>query len=88
MKIMVVLAFMLLFLSPAKAEDPCAGRNPLYCAPQPGPVIVEKIRTKPSGSITTTTDTVISQDGRALVIIRGRDHNTRPPLGSREKGNQ
>ena len=71
--------FAVLFLaSSAYAGDPCAGRNPAYCQPAPGPIIVESVRVKPRGSITTTHDTIVSQDGRILLVIKGDDHTSSP----------
>jgi hypothetical protein len=84
---LIVLIAGLLFAGVAIAEDPCEGRNPKYCTPQPGPIVVEKVRVRPSGSIATTHDTVISQDGRILAVIKGKlnqsglDSKTREELG-------
>jgi len=75
MKLLWTIPF-LLFATIATAEDPCAGRNPMFCAPAPGPIIVETIRVKPSGCMTTTHDTIVSRDGKILVVRKGRCYNS------------
>lgn len=69
------LLLVLLFASPALAEDPCEGRNPLYCAPQPGPLVCGYERVKPEGSIATTSDYVCRRDGQVVFVRKGKDNN-------------
>ena len=83
MKLIWTIPF-LLFATVAFADDPCEGRNPKFCAPAPGPIIVESIRVKPSGCMTTTHDTVVTQDGKVLYVRKGQCHNSdvsAPPRG-------
>lgn len=87
MKVLLIAA-LLLFATPVLAEDPCANRNPRYCQSNyQAPIIVEKVRVMPEGSIATTHDTIVRQGDRVLMVIKGKsnqtsiDHKTRRDLG-------
>lgn len=75
MKLLPILLLSLAINAAAYASDPCSGKNPLFCRPAPGPIIIEQVRVKPEGSLTTRTDRVISRDGETLMVIKGKDHN-------------
>lgn len=42
------------------------------------PVVVQDVRVRQPGSAFTSTDTVISQDGRVLLVVRGERHSQNP----------
>jgi hypothetical protein len=42
------------------------------------PVVVQDVRVRQPGSVFTSTDTVISQDGRVLLVVRGDRHSQNP----------
>ena len=43
-----------------------------------GPVVIQDVRVRRPGSAFTTTDTVITQDGRVLLVVRGDRHSQNP----------
>jgi hypothetical protein len=42
------------------------------------PVVVQDVRVRQPGTVFTSTDTVISQDGRVLLVVRGDRHSQNP----------
>jgi len=75
-RLLLLLPMLLVPLS-ANAEDPCAGRNPLYCRPvkEPAPIICGYERVKPEGSIATTHDFICRQNGVVISVRLGKDNN-------------
>jgi hypothetical protein len=43
-----------------------------------GPVVVQDVRVRRPGSAFTSTDTVITQDGRVVLVVRGDRHSQNP----------
>jgi hypothetical protein len=43
-----------------------------------GPVVIQDVRVRRPGSAFTTTDTVITQDGRVMLVVRGDRHSQNP----------
>jgi hypothetical protein len=51
-----------------------------------GPVVVQDVRVRRPGSAFTSTDTVITQDGRVLLVLRGDRHWANPSSDAWEEG--
>lgn len=51
-----------------------------------GPVVVQDVRVRRPHSVFTSTDTVITQDGRVLLVVRGDRHSANPSADINEEG--
>jgi hypothetical protein len=55
-------------------------------SPGEGPVVVQDVRVRRPGTAFTSTDTVITQDGRVLLVLRGDRHSQNPSSDAWEEG--